>query len=195
MRPTWQQRHPVPAAVGLLACVVSVSSSMAAGPAPGWSPARHRADTRCHPRGPGRPPGHTGRENQMVVVMAPEATQSDIDAIVALVGDAGGEAFVSRGVSRTIIGLVVDVDQFGTLNLRSRPGVSDVVRISVPYKLVSLEHHASRSVVTVGGVPIGPGTLTVIAGPCTVESAEQTLAAARMAIAAGASMLRGGAFK
>jgi 3-deoxy-7-phosphoheptulonate synthase len=131
----------------------------------------------------------------MVVVMAPEATSSDIDAIVALVGAAGGEAFVSRGVSRTIIGLVGDVDQFGALNLRSRPGVSDVVRISVPYKLVSREHHASRSVVTVGGVPIGPGTLTVIAGPCTVESAEQTLAAARMAMAAGASMLRGGAFK
>jgi 3-deoxy-7-phosphoheptulonate synthase len=131
----------------------------------------------------------------MVVVMAPEATSSDIDAIVALVGAAGGEAFVSHGVSRTIIGLVGDVDQFGALNLRSRPGVSDVVRISVPYKLVSREHHASRSAVTVGGVPIGPGTLTVIAGPCTVESAEQTLAAARMAMAAGASMLRGGAFK
>ncbi len=131
----------------------------------------------------------------MVVVMAPEATQSDVDMIVDLVRTAGGEAFVSRGVSRTIIGLVGDIDQFGALNLRSRAGVGDVVRISVPYKLVSREHHPSRSVITVGGVPIGPDTVTVIAGPCTVETPEQTLTSALMAKAAGASMLRGGAFK
>jgi 3-deoxy-7-phosphoheptulonate synthase len=131
----------------------------------------------------------------MVVVMAPEATQADVDTIVDLVRTAGGEAFVSRGVSRTIIGLVGDIDQFGALNLRSRGGVGDVVRISVPYKLVSREHHPSRSVITVGGVAIGPETVTVIAGPCTVETPEQTLTSALMAKAAGASMLRGGAFK
>jgi 3-deoxy-7-phosphoheptulonate synthase len=131
----------------------------------------------------------------MVVVMAPEATQADVDTIVDLVRTAGGEAFVSRGVSRTIIGLVGDIDQFSTLNLRSRSGVGDVVRISVPYKLVSREHHRSRSVITVSGVAIGPGTLTVIAGPCTVETPEQTLTSALMAKAAGASLLRGGAFK
>jgi 3-deoxy-7-phosphoheptulonate synthase len=131
----------------------------------------------------------------MVVVMAPEATQQDVDAIVDLVHAAGGDAFVSRGVSRTIVGLVGDVDEFGALNLRSRRGVLDVVRISVPYKLVSREHHPHRSVIRAGGVPIGPGTVTVIAGPCAVETAEQTLAAARMAQAAGASLLRGGAFK
>ena len=118
-----------------------------------------------------------------------------LTGIVELVNTAGGEAFVSRGVSRTIIGLVGDVEQFGALNLRSYPGVSDVVRISVPYKLVSREHHPNRSVITVGGVPIGPGHLTVIAGPCTVETAEQTLTSARMAQAAGASLLRGGAYK
>jgi len=131
----------------------------------------------------------------MVVVMAPEASQADIDEIVKLVAAAGGEAFVSRGVSRTIIGLVGDLHEFGALNLRSYRGVSDVIRISVPYKLVSRENHPSRSTVTVGGVPIGPGSLTVIAGPCTVETPDQTLAAARMAQAAGASLLRGGAFK
>ncbi len=131
----------------------------------------------------------------MVVVMAPRATQADIDVIVELVHAAGGEAFVSRGVSRTIIGLVGDVDNFGALNLRSRSGVSDVMRISVPYKLVSLEHHPDRSVIRVGDVPIGPGTVTLIAGPCTVETPEQTLTAARMAQTAGASLLRGGAFK
>jgi 3-deoxy-7-phosphoheptulonate synthase len=131
----------------------------------------------------------------MVVVMTPEATQADVDVIVDMVRDAGGEAFVTRGVSRTIVGLVGDVDQFGSLNLRSSPGVLDVVRISVPYKLVSREHHPNRSVVQVGGVPIGPDTMTVIAGPCAVETPEQTLTAARMAKAAGASLLRGGAFK
>src|SRR5450631_2541085 len=131
----------------------------------------------------------------MVVVMAPEATQSEVDAIVDLVRTAGGEAFVSSGVSRTIIGLVGDFEQFGALNLRSYPGVLDVMRISVPYKLVSREHRPNRSVIMVGGVPIGPDNFTVIAGPCTVETPEQTLTAARMAQAAGASLLRGGAFK
>src|SRR5215831_14406887 len=131
----------------------------------------------------------------MVIVMAPEVTQGDIDAVVALVRSAGGEAFVSRGVSRTIIGLVGDVDHFGALNLRSRNGVSDVIRVSVPYKLVSREHHRERSVISVAGVPIGPGSVTLIAGPCSVETADQTLAAALMAKRAGASLLRGGAFK
>ncbi|HEY3957386.1 MAG TPA: 3-deoxy-7-phosphoheptulonate synthase [Streptosporangiaceae bacterium] len=131
----------------------------------------------------------------MVVVMGAEASETDIDSVVELVRTAGGEAFVSRGVSRTIVGLVGDVEQFETLNLRSMPGVSDVVRISVPYKLVSREHHRARSVITVRGVPIGPDTLTVIAGPCAVETPEQTLAAAQMARAGGASLLRGGAFK
>ena len=131
----------------------------------------------------------------MVIVMAPEVTEEDIDSVVDLVRSAGGEAFVSRGVSRTIIGLVGDVDHFGALNLRSRNGVSDVIRVSVPYKLVSREHHKERSVIRVAGVPIGPSTVTLIAGPCSVETPEQTLAAALMAKRAGASLLRGGAYK
>jgi 3-deoxy-7-phosphoheptulonate synthase len=131
----------------------------------------------------------------MVVVMGPEATEADIDAVVSLVGAAGGDAFVSRGVNRTIVGLVGDVQQFGSLNLRGMRGVSDVVRISVPYKLISRENHPDRSVVRVGGVPIGPDTMTLIAGPCAVETPEQTLQAAQMARAAGATLLRGGAFK
>jgi 3-deoxy-7-phosphoheptulonate synthase len=131
----------------------------------------------------------------MVVVMAQDAAPQDINAVVELVRGAGGEAFVSRGVSRTIVGLVGDIEQFHALNLGSLRGVSEVVRISVPYKLVSRENHPDRSVVRVGGVPIGPGTLTVIAGPCAVETPQQVLAAAQMAKAAGASLLRGGAFK
>src|ERR1700748_2968269 len=132
----------------------------------------------------------------MVVVMAADATASDVDHVVSVVREAGGEAFVSRGESRTIIGLGGDVERFAaTLNLAGQPGVADVVRITVPYKLVSREHRHERSVIRVAGVPIGQDTLTVIAGPCAVETPEQTLAAAWMARAAGASLLRGGAFK
>ncbi|GLY02197.1 3-deoxy-7-phosphoheptulonate synthase [Actinoplanes sp. NBRC 101535] len=131
----------------------------------------------------------------MVVVMAPGATPADVEVVVQRVTAVGGQAFVSRGLSRTIVGLVGDVADFEALNLGSLSGVLQVIRVSAPYKLVSREHHRDRSVIRVGGVPIGPGTLTVIAGPCAVESPEQTLAAARMARSAGASMLRGGAFK
>jgi 3-deoxy-7-phosphoheptulonate synthase len=105
------------------------------------------------------------------------------------------EAFVSRGVKRTIIGLVGDVTQLDPASLRGMPGVRDVMRVSTPYKLVSRENHPERSTVHVGGVPIGPQTVTLIAGPCAVETPEQTLLAARMAQAAGATLLRGGAYK
>src|SRR5690242_16035356 len=131
----------------------------------------------------------------MVVVMSPDATTEDIDAVVARVAAAGGEAFVSRGVQRTIVGLVGDIAHFTTLNLRAMKGVGDVVRVSKPYKLVSREHHPEATTIRVGGVPIGPDTFTLIAGPCAVESAEQTLAAAQQARRAGATLLRGGAYK
>ncbi|GAA4230984.1 3-deoxy-7-phosphoheptulonate synthase [Streptosporangium album] len=131
----------------------------------------------------------------MVIVMGPDAVPADIEAIVETIGGAGGEAFVSRGVSRTIIGLVGDIAQFGTLDLRGMRGVADVMRVTAPYKLVSRDNHPERSTVRVGGVPIGPGTVTLIAGPCAVETPQQTLDAAEMAKAAGATLLRGGAYK
>jgi 3-deoxy-7-phosphoheptulonate synthase len=131
----------------------------------------------------------------MVVVMASGATTEQLDTVVRTVETAGGSAFVSRGVHRTIVGLVGDIEHFEALNLAALPGVGDVVRISVPYKLVSRENHPQTSTVTVGGVPIGPDTFTLIAGPCAVETPEQTMAAAKMAKAAGATLLRGGAFK
>jgi len=127
--------------------------------------------------------------------MAPGATTEELDAVVRTVQEAGGSAFVSREVHRTIVGLVGDVEQFESLNLRAYPGVADVVRISAPYKLVSRENHPAMSTVFVSGVPIGPDTFTLIAGPCAVESAEQTLAAAQQARRAGATLLRGGAYK
>jgi 3-deoxy-7-phosphoheptulonate synthase len=135
----------------------------------------------------------------MVVVMSPDATEEQIAHVTERVEEAGGQAFVSRGVVRTIIGLVGDIESFHGLNLRSMPGVQEVYRISDPYKLVSRQHHADRSTIRVGtagsAVEIGPHTFTFIAGPCAVETPQQTLEAAEMAKAAGAKLLRGGAFK
>ncbi|HEU0130165.1 MAG TPA: 3-deoxy-7-phosphoheptulonate synthase [Mycobacteriales bacterium] len=131
----------------------------------------------------------------MVVVMKTGAAPDEIDAVVRVVTDVGGSAFVSRGVTRTIVGLVGDIALFQTLNLGALPGVSEVIRISQPFKLVSRESHPAPSTVLVGGVPIGPETATLIAGPCAVETPEQTLEAARMAQRAGAALLRGGAYK
>src|SRR5690348_11267264 len=135
----------------------------------------------------------------MVVVMAPDATDEQIAHVTERVEGVGGQAFVSRGVVRTIIGLVGDIESFHGLNLRSMAGVAAVHRISDPFKLVSRQHHPERSTVWVGRpghqVPIGPETFTFIAGPCAVETASQTLEAAEMAKAAGATLLRGGAFK
>ena len=82
--------------------------------------------------------------------MAPDATDEDVAAVVARVEAVGGEAFVSRGLVRTIIGLVGDIDSFHHLNLRALHGVADVRRISDPYKLVSRQHHPDRSTVWVG---------------------------------------------
>jgi 3-deoxy-7-phosphoheptulonate synthase len=135
----------------------------------------------------------------MVVVMAPEATDEQVAHVTERVEGVGGQAFVSRGVVRTIIGLVGDIESFHGLNLRSMAGVAAVHRISDPFKLVSRQHHSERSTVWVGPkghqVPIGPETFTFIAGPCAVETPSQTLEAAEMAKAAGATLLRGGAYK
>ncbi|MBA2455407.1 MAG: 3-deoxy-7-phosphoheptulonate synthase [Nocardioidaceae bacterium] len=135
----------------------------------------------------------------MVIVMRPDATPADIARVVERVEESGAEAFVSRGVLRTIIGLVGDVATLHGLNLRALAGVADVHRITAPYKLVSREHHAERSTVWVGSgdsrAAVGPDTFSLIAGPCAVETPEQTLQAAMMAKAAGAALLRGGAYK
>ena len=131
----------------------------------------------------------------MVVVMRGTATDEDVAKVVNAVEQVGGEAFVSRGKHQTIVGLVGDLSQFAELPLHAFPGVDDVIRVSKPYKLVSIETHPRPSTVWVGDVPIGRGTFTLIAGPCAVESEEQTRAAAKLAKEAGALILRGGAFK
>ena len=131
----------------------------------------------------------------MVIVMSPQAAEGDLAEVVRYVEAAGGSAFVSRGISRTIVGVIGDDDVLESLDLVRLPGVGEVVRITSPYKLVSSENHQRTSTVSVSGVPIGPDTFTLIAGPCAVESAEQTLECALMARRAGATLLRGGAYK
>jgi 3-deoxy-7-phosphoheptulonate synthase len=131
----------------------------------------------------------------MVIVMAPSATDEDVATVVAHIETHGGQAFVSRGVMRTIVGVVGTEEVLETLDADGLPGVVETMRITAPYKLVSAQNHPHRTTIRVGGVPIGPDTFTFIAGPCAVETPAQTLESARMAKQAGATLLRGGAFK
>jgi 3-deoxy-7-phosphoheptulonate synthase len=131
----------------------------------------------------------------MVIVMAPAASDADVAGVVVHIEAHGGQAFVSRGVMRTIVGVVGTEEVLETIDAAGMPGVVETMRITAPYKLVSAQNHSQRTTVRVGGVPIGPGTFTFIAGPCAVETAEQTLESAYLAKRAGATLLRGGAFK
>ena len=137
----------------------------------------------------------TREDATMVVVMRSGANDTDIDKVVKAIKDVGGDAFVSRGKNQTIIGLVGDLTHFAELPLHAYPGVEDVIRVSRPYKLVSNDAHPRPSTVWVGDVPIGRETVTLIAGPCAVETEDQTDQACRMAREAGATILRGGAYK
>ncbi|HXF71648.1 MAG TPA: 3-deoxy-7-phosphoheptulonate synthase [Actinomycetota bacterium] len=131
----------------------------------------------------------------MVVVMRPDATDADVERVAERVREAGGEAFVSRGRVHTIIGLVGDTARFEAIPLLQLPGVERVIRIGKPYKMVARDLHPRPSTVKVGTAEVGRGSVTLIAGPCAVETEEQALAAARAAKASGATILRGGAYK
>ena len=131
----------------------------------------------------------------MVVVMKRDATEADIERVSEKVRDAGGEAFVSRGAVHTIIGLVGDTASFMGLGLDNFPGVDHLIQVGKPYKMVARALHPQPTTVKVGPAAVGRETFTIIAGPCAVESEAQALAAARGAKAAGATILRGGAYK
>src|SRR5436190_2367575 len=143
-------------------------------------------------RSPGSP---AEQEVAMVVVMRTDAAEADVDRVVERVREAGGDAFVSPGKFRTIIGLVGDTDGFMGLPLAKLAGVEQVVKVGKPYKLVARELHPKPSTVHIGDAGIGRSTFSVIAGPCAVETREQALEAARAARRAGATVLRGGAYK
>ena len=131
----------------------------------------------------------------MVVIMDPSASNEDVANIVEAVTDVGADAFAARTQDGYIIALVGDSVRLATLPLHAFRGVHDVVSVTRPYKLVSSETCGTRSTVMVGSTPIGPDAVTLIAGPCAVETEALTFEACKLAADAGATILRGGAYK
>ena len=134
----------------------------------------------------------------MIVVMAPTHTRAQLDAIIHKVEESGLRVQINEGVERIVVGVVGDSHTKELLreHIEAMPGVESVVRILQPYKLVSREFHGGRdSTVWVRHVAIGGSRVVIIAGPCSVESREQAFQTARAVKAAGAQLLRGGAFK
>jgi 3-deoxy-7-phosphoheptulonate synthase len=135
----------------------------------------------------------------MIIVTKSNVTDAEIDHIRERIEAAGMRTHLSRGEQRTIIGCIGDESLLAEVPLRSLPGVESVTPVLKPYKLASREFAAERTVVRVGGregqASFGGTALTVIAGPCSVESREMLVDTARTVSKAGATMLRGGAYK
>jgi len=131
----------------------------------------------------------------MIIVMDHQAGDDNIEAVITRLEKAGFQIHLSQGVERTIIGAIGDKTRLGDLGLEAMPGVEKVVPILQPYKLASRAFHEEGTVIQVGGLKIGGDTIHVIAGPCAVESREQVLETAKIVKKAGATLLRGGAFK
>ena len=131
----------------------------------------------------------------MIIVLKPQASQANIDHVLERIEQMGFTPHLSRGVHRTIIGVIGDEQKLAVAPLAALPGVEQVVPILRPYKLASREFHPEDSVVEVGRVKIGGGYLAMIAGPCAIETEEILREVAQRIRAAGANILRGGAFK
>ncbi len=135
----------------------------------------------------------------MMVVMKEGATRDEVAAVVEKIERAGARAHRIEGARVTVIGAVGDVERdasVASLGLEGQPGVDRVMPILKPYKLASSQiTHGERTVLDIGGRKIGGDHFALIAGPCTVESREQTLETARVVRDAGATLLRGGAYK
>jgi 3-deoxy-7-phosphoheptulonate synthase len=135
----------------------------------------------------------------MMIVMKESATDEEIAAVTGKIERAGARAHPSRGARVTVIGAIGDVEQdvsLESLGLEGLPGVDRVVPILKPYKLASAQfRHGERTVLDIEGRKIGGEQFALIAGPCTVESREQTLETARVVRDAGGTLFRGGAYK
>ncbi|HEX2221132.1 MAG TPA: bifunctional 3-deoxy-7-phosphoheptulonate synthase/chorismate mutase [Candidatus Limnocylindria bacterium] len=126
--------------------------------------------------------------------MRPSATSDEVEGVKRSIEEHGLEAFLSVGEERTVIGVVGDVERIS--HLGTLPGVDQVIRVSTPYKLASIQEPGERTRIRIGAVEIGLGSeLVVMAGPCAVESREQLLETARCVRREGARILRGGAYK
>jgi 3-deoxy-7-phosphoheptulonate synthase len=131
----------------------------------------------------------------MIIVMRMGATEEEIGDVVKRVEGLGFQAHLSRGVERTIIGVIGDERALTPQKLEILEGVEKVMRVLHPFKLASRDLQPEDSVFTLDGVTIGGEEIVVMAGPCAVESREQILEAAWAVKEAGAKVLRGGAFK
>ena len=131
----------------------------------------------------------------MMIVMQEGATDEQIAHVVERIEEVGASAHVSTGERVTVIGAIGDREELTGLPLEACAGVDRVVAILKPYKLVSREFHPHDTVIDVRGKKVGGGHFALVAGPCSVETEDQVMAAARAVRAAGGTMLRGGAFK
>jgi 3-deoxy-7-phosphoheptulonate synthase len=132
---------------------------------------------------------------ELLIVMGAAATADQVEDVVARLEEAGCAALVTPGREATVIGAIGERELLAALPLEGYAGVEQVLPILKPYKLVSRELSPDPTVIDVRGRRIGDGYFGFIAGPCTVESREQTMESARAVAAAGVTMLRGGAFK
>ncbi len=131
----------------------------------------------------------------MIIVLRPRATEEEVAQVCRRIEALGLTPHLSRGVERTIIGAIGDERILLDKGIEALPMVEKVLPILKPYKLASREFHPENTVVAVSGVQVGGQRLAVIAGPCSVESREMLLSVAKDVRAAGAHLLRGGAFK
>jgi len=131
----------------------------------------------------------------MIIVMEKGATDAQLDAVKGQVKRLGYEPHVIYGVERTVIGAVGHEDKTPLQPLEMMPGVEAVIPVLKPWKLVGREVKPENSIVDVDGVKIGGEEIVIMAGPCSVESQEQVMETAKIVKAAGAKMLRGGAYK
>jgi 3-deoxy-7-phosphoheptulonate synthase len=131
----------------------------------------------------------------MIVVMKVGSSDKEIAGVVKRIESAGLKTHLSQGVERSVVGVVGQIFPELEDMLEMLPGVDEVIRVSKPYKLSSREFHPLDTEIKVGGITIGGKEIVVMAGPCAVESEQQLLETARAVKAAGATILRGGAFK
>jgi 3-deoxy-7-phosphoheptulonate synthase len=132
----------------------------------------------------------------MLIVMHHNATPKQINAVMTAVEKMGFTASSIPGSERTAIGVLGNKGYVDDFSIRDLPGVKDVIHVSKPYKMVSRDFHPRPTIIKIGNVEIGEGkSPVIIAGPCAVESEDQIIRTARAVKAAGAELLRGGAFK
>lgn len=131
----------------------------------------------------------------MIIVLKANTSKEDVHRIEELVKALGAQPHVSVGSKTTIIGIIGDTTKIDPKSIEGDTVVEKVMKVSEPYKKANRAFHPEDSIIDVSGVKVGGSHLTVIAGPCSIESEEQVIEIARAAKAAGATMLRGGAFK